>query len=311
MPQHTEQFGDCWNEPVCGHWRFPFVVERESERGAPMSFRISPNLASMTAQRFLDKNQRVVEKSLSSLASGSRITRAGDDAAGFAIAESLRGQIAGSRQAKFNAQNAVGLIQTAEGGLNEQNNILIRLRELAVYSASDTVGDTEREYLDKEFQQLSQEFDRIAKSTRFGNKELLTGSGEEFQFQVGSFKGEENVIHFALEGDTTGSSAGIDGLDIADQDNALSSLEEIDNAVQHVAGVRASFGAMQSRFQYGIDNLSVQAENLEAARSLIVDADIAVETSNLARANILLDTGAAVLSQANHDSGRVLRLLSG
>lgn len=268
-------------------------------------------MAAMTAQRFLEKNQRVVEKSLSSLSSGSRITRAGDDAAGFAIAESLRGQIAGTKQAKFNAQNAVGLIQTAEGGLNEQNNILIRLRELAVYSASDTVGDAEREYLDKEFQQLSQEFDRIARSTRFGNKMLLTGSGEEFQFQVGAFKGPENVVQFKLEGDTTSSNAGIDGLDVQSQDSALSALEDIDGAVQHVAGVRAAFGAMQSRFQYGIDNLAVQAENLEGARSLIADADIAEESTQLAKANILLNTGTAVLAQANQDNGRVLRLLGG
>src|SRR5687767_1222586 len=126
-----------------------------------MAFRIGSGIAPMQAGRFLNKSNEQIEKSLGSLASGSRVVRAGDDAAGFAIAESLRGQIGGTKQAKFNAESATALVQTAEGGLNEQNNILVRLRELAVYAASDTIGDEERSYLDTEFQQLTAEFDRI------------------------------------------------------------------------------------------------------------------------------------------------------
>lgn len=276
-----------------------------------MPFRISSNLASLSAQRYLDKSQRQAEKSLVSLASGSRVVRAGDDAAGFAIAESLRGQISGSKQAQMNARSAQSMIQTAEGGLNEQNNILIRLRELAVYAASDTIGDEEREFLDSEFQQLSAEFDRIAKSTRFGNKQLLSGPGESFEFHVGPFQGEENRIQFDLDADTTASSVGVDGLSVSDQGDARSALEDLDEAMLHVAGVRAQLGGAQSRFQFAIDNLGVQYENLSAARSQIVDVDMAEEVSNLSRAQILQDVGAAVLAQANADSSRALRLMQG
>ncbi|HMN69344.1 MAG TPA: flagellin, partial [Bdellovibrionales bacterium] len=243
-------------------------------------------------------------------ASGSRVVRAGDDAAGFAIAESLRGQLGGTKQAKFNAESATSLVQTAEGGLNEQNNILVRMRELAVYAASDTIGDTEREYLDTEFQQLSQEFDRIAKTTRYGNKQLLTGSGEEFEFQVGAYQGEENVIRFRLDANTTGSDTGISGLEVADQDAAVDTLAELDEAISKISGVRATFGAMQSRFQHAIDALAVQSENLAAARGHIVDVDMAEEVSKLTQAQILQSAGISVIAQANSASARAMQLLA-
>lgn len=274
-----------------------------------MAFRISSNVASLSAQRSLEKSQRQSEKSLKALASGSRIVSAGDDAAGFAIAEGLRGQLSGTKQARFNAQNAMSMVQTAEGGLNEQNNILIRLRELAVYSASDTIGDEEREFLDQEFQSLTAEFDRIARSTTFGNKKLLTGTGERFSFQVGANRGDENTIQFTLDADTTADEVGIDGLGVADKGDALDALDELDSALLKVAGTRAGFGAVQSRFQFAIDNLSVQADNIEQARSLIVDVDVAEEVTNLTRAQILQDIGTAVLAQANNDKGRALRLI--
>lgn len=274
-----------------------------------MPYRIASNIASIATQRYLDKSQRQAEKSLISLSSGSRIVHTGDDAAGFAIAESLRGQIAGTKQAKLNAQNAQAMIQTAEGGLNEQNNILIRLRELAVYAASDTVGDTEREFLDSEYQQLTAEFDRIAKSTRFGNKELLSGSSKDYEFQVGPNAGDENRIEFTLDADTTASSVGISGLGVTDKSDARSAMSDIDSALVQVAGVRAKLGAAQSRFQFAIDNLGVQYENLASARSQIVDVDVAEEVSNLSRAQVLQDVGSAVLSQANSDGPRVLRLI--
>lgn len=276
-----------------------------------MAFKIGSNTATIQAARYLNKANNQIEKSLGSLASGSRIVRAGDDAAGFAIAESLRGQIGGTKQAKFNAESATSLVQTAEGGLNEQNNILVRLRELAVYAASDTIGDEERGYLDTEFQQLTSEFDRIAKSTRYGHKQLLTGSNEEFEFQVGPYAGDENVIKFKLDANTTSGDVGIDGLDVADQSNALSTLNELDSAISHVAGARAGFGAVQSRFQYAIDTLGVQAENLEAARGHIVDVDMAEEVSKLTQAQVLQQAGTSVIAQANSSAMRALRLLDG
>lgn len=274
-----------------------------------MGFRINSNIASMAAQRNLSRTSRDMDSALGALASGSRVTRAGDDAAGFAISESLRAQLAGTKQAKFNAESAVSLVQTAEGGLNEQNNILIRLRELAVYSASDTLGDEEREFLDKEFQQLTQEYDRIAESTRYGNKKLLSGSGEEFEFQVGAFPGSENVVNFTLDADTTAGNTGISGLGVADKGDALSSLSDIDSAIYKVSGVRATFGAFQSRLQHAIDNLGVQTENIENARSHIADADIAEEVSKLATARVLQEAGTAVLAQANFSAQNALRLL--
>lgn len=274
-----------------------------------MSFRIATNTTSMAGVRNLDLAQRQIDKSMQSIASGSRIVHAGDDAAGFAIAESLRGQLAGTKQAKFNAESAMGLVQTAEGGLNEQNNILVRMRELAVYAASDTIGDQERGFLNSEFKGLAEEFDRIAKSTRYGNKQLLTGSGEKFEFQVGAFKGPENVIKFNLDANTTASDVGIDGLEIDSKSDANDSLDSIDKAMLQVASTRATFGGVQSRLQHTADALSVQAENLDAARGHIVDVDVAEETSKLAQAQLQQQATSAVLAQANSSSERALRLL--
>src|SRR5580658_10268573 len=200
-----------------------------------MSFRVNSGVVSLGAQRNLNIAQREIEHSLTALASGSRIVNAGDDAAGFAIAETLKAQLAGTNQSKRNAEMATSLIQTAEGGLNEQNNILVRMRELSVQAGSDTVGDEERGYLNTEFTQLQQEFDRIAKSTRYANKQLLVGNGQEFSFQVGPYKGDENVIRFKLDANTTGSSTGISGMDISDRDSALDVLGGIDDAIQKVS----------------------------------------------------------------------------
>ncbi|MGZ3722619.1 MAG: flagellin [Bdellovibrionales bacterium] len=274
-----------------------------------MAFRIGTNTTSMAASRYLDAAQRQIDKSLQSLASGSRVVHAGDDAAGFAIAESLRGQLGGAKQAKFNAESAVGLVQTAEGGLSELNNILVRLRELAVYSASDTIGDDERGFLNTEYKGLTEEFDRIAKSTRYGNKSLLTGTGENFQFQVGAFKGPENVINFSLDANTTAGDVGIEGTEITSKSDALSSLSDIDGAILKVAGARSTFGAMQSRLEHTIGALGVQAENLDAARGHIVDVDAAEESTKLAQAQILQQAGTAVIAQANQSNERAIHLL--
>jgi flagellin len=274
-----------------------------------MSLRINSNIASISAQRYLSKNQRQVDDSFKALSSGTRLSTPQNDAAGFAISELLRAQVAGAAQSSKNARTAQALIQTAEGGLNEQNNILVRLRELAVNSASDTIGDREREFVNEEFQLLIAEFDRIAKSTRFGTKSLLTGSGEEFDFQVGANKGKENVIGFKLESDTQSDSVGIEGLDIEQQDNAQDALAEIDSAVMIVAEARAKLGAVQSRFNYAIDNLDVQKQNIDEARSIIADVDVAEETSKLARAQVLQEAGMAVLAQANSHPKKLIQLI--
>lgn len=275
-----------------------------------MSFRIGSSVVPLVASRHLENANNQVQKSMMAIASGSRIVRAGDDAAGFAIAESLRGQLAGTKQAKFNAESASSMVQTAEGGLSEQNNILVRLRELAVYAASDTVGEDERGYLDEEFQQLTQEFDRIARSTRYGNKQLLTGSGEKFEFQVGAFRGPENVIKYSLDANTTADDVGIDGLEVSDQSSASSALDDIDSAMMKVASARAGFGAIQSRLEHATNALAAQAENIDAARGHIMDADIAEEVSKLAQAQILQSAGMSVVAQANASSAKALQLLA-
>lgn len=275
-----------------------------------MAFRVNNGVVSLGAQRHLEVAQRQIQHSLMALSSGSRIVQPGDDAAGFAIAETLKAQLAGTNQAKRNGEMATGLIQTAEGGLNEQNNILIRMRELAVQAGSDTVGDDERGFLNQEFQQLGQEFDRIAKSTRYANKQLLVGNGDRFEFQVGAYAGSENVIEFTLNADTQGSAVGIDGMDITDRDSALGTLSDLDDALKKVAGARATFGAAQSRFQHAIDNLSVQGENIQVAIGNIEDVDVAQETSKLAMGQIQQQAGVAVMAQANASADRILRLIA-
>lgn len=275
-----------------------------------MGLRIATNVASMTAQRNIARSESRTTHAISALSSGSRIVRAGDDAAGFAISEHLRGQSASLRQAKRNSDNATGLIQVAEGGLNEQNNILIRLRELAIQSASDTLGDDEREFLDTEFQQLLQEFDRIAETTTYGNKKLLTGTDEEFVFHLGSGGDPEvDVVKYKMESDTRSSSLGLKGLSVADQDDARDMLRDLDEATMSVAKARSSFGAIQSRLAIVGSNLEIQNENVEAARSRIADADVAHEMSELVQGRVQQEIGMAVLAQANQSAERALKLL--
>ncbi len=275
-----------------------------------MGLRISTNVASINAQKRLSAQQGRAEKALAQLASGSRITKAADDAAGLAISENIRGQTRGIAMARQNAFNAISLVQVSEGGLNEISNILIRLRELGVQAASDNIGETEREFLNTEAAQLIDEADRIAKTTRFGNKQLLDGSGEEMQFHVGPFAGEENVISYNLDANATADELGIDGIDISEKDGARDTLGKVDEALVKVGQLRADFGAVQSRLQTTTSNLDIQFENLSAAKSRIKDADVALATSELASANILQQAAVSVLAQANAFPQSSLRLLA-
>jgi flagellin len=275
-----------------------------------MGLRINTNVASIAAQRNLGKSQQAQEHSLQAIASGSRIVRAADDAAGLAISENLRGQVASIRQARSNSNNAVSMIQVAEGGLNEQNNVLIRLRELSIQSASDNVSDTERKFLDSEYQQLTQEFDRIAKTTRFGNKNLLNGNGGDYTFHVGAFAGPENQIKYKMDSNSTAGELGISGLSIRDRDDSADNLEKLDKALVGISGIRANFGAMQSRLQATTSNLDTQYENLSAAKSRLSDTDIAYESAQLLQSRVLQDAGIAVLAQANELPTKAARLIS-
>ena len=275
-----------------------------------MGLRIGTNVASMTAQRNLATSDAEAAHAIRALASGSRIVSPGDDSAGYAISETLRAQAESLGTVKQNAENAKGLIQVAEGGLSEQNNILIRLRELGTQASSDTVTDDERGFIDTEFQQLSQEFDRIAKTTTYGSKKLLTGTDDTYEFQVGVHNTSDDIVKYKMDTDTTASGAGIKGLSVSDKSDARSSLESIDEAMLAVAKARSGFGAIQSRLQYASDNADIQRENVLEAHSRISDADVGQEVANLTQAQVKQSFGVSVLAQANQSPQRALKLLA-
>jgi flagellin len=275
-----------------------------------MGLRISTNVAAINAQRQLSVQQKRNEHALGALASGSRIVKASDDAAGLSISENIKGQTRGIGAARQNASNATSLIQVSEGGLNEINNILIRLRELGVQAASDTIGEVERDFLDQEAQQLVMESNRIAKTTRFGNRQLLDGSGEEMEFQVGAFGDEDNIIRYKLSADATNGAIGIDGLGVSSKDDARDALDTVDEALVHIGKMRADFGAVQSRLNTTVSNLDIQFENLSAANSRLRDADVAYESAEMASSSILQQAAVGVMAQANAAPQAALRLLS-
>jgi flagellin len=273
--------------------------------------RISTNVAAINAQRTMNTSQRQIGKSMEQLASGSRINKAADDAAGLAISENLKSQIRSLSQASRNSNDGISMVQTAEGGLNEISNILTRMRELGVQSSSDTVGDTERGFLDKEVQQLKAESQRITQTTKFGTTKLLDGSGDKFDFQVGIGNDEDadRISFNAGETNATIGALGIDGFDFSSKGGAQSALAEIDKAQSQVNGYRANLGALQNRLTSTVDNLGVQHENISAANSRIRDTDIAAATADQTRNSVLLQANTAVLTQANATSNMALRLL--
>lgn len=276
-----------------------------------MGLRVGTNVQSISSQRALKASVRDQNKALNKLSTGSRINTAGDDAAGLAISENLKANIRGSRQAARNAGDGISMIQTAEGGMNEVSNILVRLRELSVQAASDTIGDQERKFTNLEFQQLTTEIDRIANSSTFNGKELLTGNGDKLEFQVGVNDNEstDRVSYDPSLTNITAGDLGVGSLGITSKVDAQENLSKLDKAIETVNGSRASLGALQNRLQSTINNLEVRVENLSAANSRIRDADVAVESSKLQKANILTQAGTTVLAQANVSKQAALKLL--
>ena len=276
-----------------------------------MGMRISTNIASINAQRTMVSSQREIQKSYAQLSSGSRITKAADDAAGLGISENLKSQIRSYGQASRNANDGISMVQVAEGGLSETSNILTRMRELGIQAASDTVGEHERGFIDGEVQQLKQEMERISQTTRFGKQDLLNGTGQKFDIQVGinndSFKDRISFDSSVLN--STVSELGVDGIDFKTKEGAQDALKLVDDAQSKVAGYRANIGALQNRFQSTVENLGVQYENLSAANSRIRDTDIAASTSEATRNTILLNASASVLSQANQIPNLATKLI--
>jgi len=276
-----------------------------------MGLRINTNVTSLSAQRSLGKVDQRQQSSLAKLSSGSRINKAGDDAAGLAISEKLKANIRGSQQATRNAGDGISLIQTAEGGLSEVSNILVRLRELSVQAASDTVGEQERRFSDLEFQNLVQEVDRIAASTQFNGKTLLNGEGDQLDFQIGikNNPDHDRIAYNPSESNASAVGIGIDGLSVLTKQDSQENLEKVDEAINNVNANRAVLGALQNRLQSTISNLEVRTENLAAANSRIRDTDIASESAELAKTNILKTSGISVLAQANNQTSAALKLI--
>ncbi len=276
-----------------------------------MGLRINTNVASLNAQRNLRGTRLGMQQSLERLSSGQRINRAGDDAAGLAISENLKAQIRGLGQAERNAEDGISLVQIAEGALGEVSNILIRLRELAVQAASDTIGATERKFLNVEFEQLTSEVDRIANSTEFNRVPLLNGTGAVFDIQIGTRNDpiSDRLTFDASSADVNVAALGLNLASVADKISAQNSLSSIDQAIVSVSGIRADFGALQNKLQSTINNIATSIENLSAANSRVRDTDIASETANLTKQNILMTAGTSVLAQANSSTQSALSLI--
>ncbi len=276
-----------------------------------MGLRIMTNLQSLAAQRHLNTNFEHQKTSLEHLASGSRINKAGDDAAGLAISERLKSEIRSLRQASRNTNDGVSLIQVAEGGLSEIGNILTRLRELSIQGASDTIGNQERGFIDKEVQQLKSEIDRISTITEYNGTKLLDGSSTVLEIQVGTHNNplQDRLMYDPQSLAVTLNTLGLNDISTITKENAQQNLDQIDTAMNHVNGNRSTIGALQNRMQSTISNLNIYRENLEAANSRIRDADVADDSSELVKNNILSQASVAVLAQANASQQLALKLL--
>jgi len=271
------------------------------------------NELALSAQRNLDQTQRRLHSTIQRLASGSRIVQASDDPAGLAISDNLNATARSLGQAVRNAQDGVSLIQVFEGGMTEINNMVIRIRELSMQSASDTVGQKERVMLNHEVQQLKSEIDRVAKTTKYGDTFLLNGANLDMEIQVGVNNVDEvDRIRFAPgKTDMTAAGLNLDGIEVLEKVDAQEAFEALDGALTVVNDTRARVGSAQNRLNTTISATNIFMENLLAAKSRIRDADIATESASLARETILRKAGVAVLTQANETPALALQLLRG
>jgi flagellin len=291
-------------------------------------------MASLAAQRMMNLNSGKLDKHYQRIASGQRIVNSGDDAAGLSISEKMRAQIRSMQQAERNANDGISFSQVAEGGLTEVSNLLIRMRELSIQAGSDTVGDNERSFINEEFKSSLEEINRIANVTTFNGTHLLNGTPilktgadpdeeesykKDLQFQVGIYNNAEDKVLFNLtDNDVRATTLGLiemdDDEEIArintlDIDSALKSIDIIDAAINKVSSSRARLGATQNKMHSTVNNLQIMTENLSHARSRIADTDIALETAELVRENILQSANISILTQANNAPMQALKLL--
>lgn len=271
--------------------------------------RINTNMAALNAWRALVSNNAAMTKSLEKLSSGYRVNRAADDAAGLAVSEKMRSQIRGLNMAVRNAQDGVSLVQTAEGGAQKIQDMLQRMRELAVQAASGTLTEDDKALLDKEFQQLKAEVTRTAESTTFNNQVLLNSSSA-ISIHVGPNAGSADSITISLADlRASAASIAISTLGIGTASAALSAISALDDAITYLSEVRADFGALQNRLESAIETLRIQSENLTAAESRIRDVDMAQEMATFTKYQILQQASTAMLAQANMSTQSILSLL--
>jgi flagellin len=274
-----------------------------------MAISVRTNITSLTAQSNLSRTSGDLAKSISRLSSGLRIESAADDAAGLAISEDFKADIRSLNQARRNANDGVSMIQTADGALKEVGGLLTRMRELSVQARNGTVNTTQRGYLDDEFGQLRSEMDRIVNTTEFNGVSLLDGdqaSGLEFQVGTGTTSDDVLTISIAT---SSASALGLGSLALTSTSGADAAIDALDDAIEDISSRRAGLGAMQNRLSTTMSNLETYASNLSAANSRIVDVDVAEETANLTKSQILMQAGTAMLAQANQGPSMALQLL--
>ncbi|MHA6258389.1 flagellin Hag [Sporosarcina sp. CAU 1771] len=270
---------------------------------------INHNIAALNTHRQLGSNNNAAAANLEKLSSGLKINRAGDDAAGLAISEKMRGQIRGLDMAGKNAQDGISMIQTAEGALNETHDILQRMRELAVQAGNDTNTAEDRGQLQLEMDDLIIEIDRIATTTQFNEQNLLDvtgGTTGSFTFQIGANEDQQLVVDFA---DMQSAALGVATVALTDADAATAAITQIADAIQLVSDERSQMGAKQNRLEHTINNLGTSSENLTAAESRIRDVDMAAEMMEFTKNNILTQAAQAMLAQSNQMPQGVLQLL--
>ena len=276
-----------------------------------MGLRIATNVAAINAGKNLYGLGIKQNTAMARLSSGFRVNQASDDAAGLAISENIKAQIRGLRQANRNANDGISLVQVAEGGLGEMANMLIRLRELGVQASSDTISDRERALTDIEYQQLKEEMDRIAQSTKFNGTPLLNGQGGILDIQIGT-QNDPSLDRISFKSDqanATLQSLMLTEANVGNKESAQLSLASVDNAINSVNSIRANLGAFQNRLQSTSQNLQTSEENYAAANSRIRDTDVAAESTELAKNNVLMQAATSVLGQANTQTQLALKLL--
>lgn len=275
-----------------------------------MSLSVNTNVMSMNAQNQLAKSQDALQTSFARLSSGKRINSAADDAAGLGVAKSMNAQVQSYSQAERNTNDGISMLQTADGGAEQVDGLLTRMRELAVQASNGSLSSSDYTNVNAEFQQDLQEIDRVSSSVQFNGINLLSGASTSKNFQVGIGTASSDRISVNFGG-VDSSSLGVNGTDVTSFANAQTAITKIDTAIQNLSQTRAGFGASMNRFTAAVTNLQSMQTNTSAALSRIQDTDIASETANLSKNQVLQQAGSAILAQANQTPQTALSLLRG